>query len=301
MVGLVDWVETYNARVLGGSGNEQAALVRPRPRPARGRRERRPLHRSRSASRTRPSTGDPSTAAGPARGPRRAPSSSRAGRPTSRGSSRRSPRSSSGRAATAGSASAREPGPAGKPASGREGRRAMTEGPQDHRSMADPPGEPVPSEPMQVLRPATVPAVPRLPRRPAGPAHRDSPTARPSSSCRSVAACASPGRSSRSSCRSCSSLLLARTLPGFDLAALPGIIGAANPLLILAGVRDLLRRLPAPRLALGPAPARQRLRHPAARRHRDHLHQLARQLPRAGQARRHLPGLPAEDQLDRCR
>jgi uncharacterized protein (TIRG00374 family) len=29
--------------------------------------------------------------------------------------------------------------------------------------------------------------------------------------------------------------LLARTLPGFDLAALPGIIGGANPLLILAG------------------------------------------------------------------
>jgi predicted metal-dependent phosphoesterase TrpH len=26
MVGLVDWVEAYNARVLGGSGNEQAAL-----------------------------------------------------------------------------------------------------------------------------------------------------------------------------------------------------------------------------------------------------------------------------------
>lgn len=26
VVGLVDWVETYNARVLGGSGNEQAAI-----------------------------------------------------------------------------------------------------------------------------------------------------------------------------------------------------------------------------------------------------------------------------------
>jgi hypothetical protein len=26
MAGLVDWVETYNARVLGGTGNEQASL-----------------------------------------------------------------------------------------------------------------------------------------------------------------------------------------------------------------------------------------------------------------------------------
>lgn len=91
--------------------------------------------------------------------------------------------------------------------------------------MADPTEPPVPSDSMQVLRPATVPAVP-------------APSADPD---REAADQLSLGRRLRQP-RTIVSLvlplillfLLARTLPGFDLEALPGIIGAANPLLILA-------------------------------------------------------------------
>ena len=93
--------------------------------------------------------------------------------------------------------------------------------------MADPPAAPVRSEPMQVLRPATVPAVPVPPTDPSD---------------REAVEQLSLGRRLRQP-RTIVSLvlpvllllLLARTLPGFDLAALPGIIGGANPLLILAG------------------------------------------------------------------
>jgi uncharacterized protein (TIRG00374 family) len=93
--------------------------------------------------------------------------------------------------------------------------------------MADPPGAPVRSESMQVLRPATVPAVPIPPTDPSD---------------REAVEQLSLGRRLRQP-RTIVSLvlpvflllLLARTLPGFDLAALPGIIGGANPLLILAG------------------------------------------------------------------
>ena len=92
--------------------------------------------------------------------------------------------------------------------------------------MADPIDRPVPSDEMQVLRPATVPAVP-------------APSADPD---REAADQLSLGRRLRQP-RTIVSIvlpllllfLLARTLPGFDLEALPGIIGAANPLLILAG------------------------------------------------------------------
>jgi uncharacterized protein (TIRG00374 family) len=92
--------------------------------------------------------------------------------------------------------------------------------------MADPDDGPVPSESMQVLRPATVPAVP-------------APASDPD---REAADQLSLGRRLRQP-RTIVSLvlplillfLLTRALPGFDLEALPGIIGAANPLLILAG------------------------------------------------------------------
>ena len=91
--------------------------------------------------------------------------------------------------------------------------------------MADPTEPPVPSDSMQVLRPATVPAVP-------------APSADPD---REAVDQLSLGRRLRQP-RTIVSIvlplvllfLLARTLPGFDLEALPGIIGAANPLLILA-------------------------------------------------------------------
>jgi glycosyltransferase 2 family protein len=95
--------------------------------------------------------------------------------------------------------------------------------------MADDPDPAVPSEPMQVLRPATVPAVP-------------TPAPAIDASDREAVDQLSLGRRLRQP-RTIISLvlpifllvLLAKTLPGFDLAALPGIIGAANPLLILAG------------------------------------------------------------------
>jgi uncharacterized protein (TIRG00374 family) len=91
--------------------------------------------------------------------------------------------------------------------------------------MADPADPPVPSDSMQVLRPATVPAVP-------------APSADPD---REAVEQLSLGRRLRQP-RTIVSLvlplillfLLTRALPGFDLEALPGIIGAANPLLILA-------------------------------------------------------------------
>ena len=91
--------------------------------------------------------------------------------------------------------------------------------------MAEPTDPPVPSDSMQVLRPATVPAVP-------------APATDPD---REAVDQLSLGRRLRQP-RTIVSLvlpllllfLLTRALPGFDLEALPGIIGAANPLLILA-------------------------------------------------------------------
>lgn len=97
--------------------------------------------------------------------------------------------------------------------------------------MADPAVPPVPSEPMQVVHPAALPAD----RAPVAPI----PPAEPSDS--EAVAQLSLGRRLRQP-RTIVSLvvplillvLLARTLPGFDLAKLPGIIGQANPLLIVA-------------------------------------------------------------------
>jgi uncharacterized protein (TIRG00374 family) len=104
--------------------------------------------------------------------------------------------------------------------------------------MAGPPDEPVPSEPMQVLHPAAVPAdhVGLPPAAPPAPLDPDV------AGDREVVEQLSLGRRLRQP-RTIVSLvlplvlllLLARTLPGFDLEALPGIIGGANPLLIFAG------------------------------------------------------------------
>ena len=109
----------------------------------------------------------------------------------------------------------------------------MTEEPQDHRSMADGAPEPVPSDSMQALQPAVPPAALPVDRAP-------DPAVEPSD--REAVDQLSLGRRLRQP-RTIISLvlpifllaLLVKTLPGFDLAALPGIIGAANPLFILAG------------------------------------------------------------------
>ena len=290
MAGLVDWVEAYNARVLGGSGNEQAATVRPRARPAGGRGERRPLH-ARGRRRLHGPHRRPVHGRGPARGPaqrraghgpgdllRAARDAGRQGRPARArqrpGRHRAGASTSPGESSEPGSSGpSDDPGATGPSVDGRR-----------------PPIRPYPPMPMQVLRPATVPAVP-------------APSADPD---REAVDQLSLGRRLRQP-RTIVSLvlplillfLLARTLPGFDLEALPGIIGAANPLLILAAFAIYYW---ASRCAA--CAGRSSLRgsgHVVSPRdaHRDHLHQLARELPRAGQARRHLPGVPAEDQLDR--
>lgn len=97
--------------------------------------------------------------------------------------------------------------------------------------MADPPGEPVASGEMQAVTPAAVPAIP-VPSIPGTSPELDD---------REAVEQLSLGRRLRQP-RTIVSIvlplvllaLLVRTLPGFDLAALPGIIGHANPLLILA-------------------------------------------------------------------
>ena len=69
-----------------------------------------------------------------------------------------------------------------------------------------------------------------------------------------------------------------------------------KPVAAAARVRHLLRRLPAARLALGDPAAWRGHRDQRSRLDRDHLHQLAGQLPGAGQARRRLSRLPAQGQ-----
>ena len=59
----VDWVEAWNARIVGRSGNERAAGFARRPGPARGRGVRRAL-RARGGMAYTVLEGDPSTAAG---------------------------------------------------------------------------------------------------------------------------------------------------------------------------------------------------------------------------------------------
>ena len=94
LASLVDWVETYNARLIG-NGNDARRRVRARARTARrgrlgrplGARGRRRLHRARRRS---------VDAGRAARRARRAPSSSSAGPRTSSASGRRSRRASSG-------------------------------------------------------------------------------------------------------------------------------------------------------------------------------------------------------------
>ena len=80
------------------------------------------------------------------------------------------------------------------------------------------------------------------------------------------------------------------------LAAVPELILQANPALVLLAFDRLLPRLPAARLPLEAAPARDRLRHRPAQLDRDPVHLVVRQLRRAGQARRRLPRLPAQDE-----
>ena len=112
------------------------------------------------------------------------------------------------------------------------------------------------------------------------------------------AAAASRGRSSRSPSRS---LIIGVfvALNGQQLVQGPGPHPRREPAAGAGRVRRLLCRVPAARLALEAAPARHRLRDLDPRLDRDHLPVVARQLRRAGQARRRLSRLPAQDQQHR--
>jgi predicted metal-dependent phosphoesterase TrpH len=72
---------------------------------------------------------------------------------------------------------------------------------------------------------------------------------------------------------------------GFRAREAAGADRPGEPVAPARGVRRLLSRLPAPRLAVGVTRAPQRLPAQDPRRNRDHLPVLAGQLPRAGQAR----------------
>ena len=105
-------------------------------------------------------------------------------------------------------------------------------------------------------------------------------------------------RSCRSSCSCCSS----RALPGFKLErAARATSPRRTRLLLLAGLRHLLSRVPAARLRWAVLLRGTGFRTRVRDCDRDHLHLVARQLPRSGQARRRLPGLPAQDQQRRSR
>ena len=91
-------------------------------------------------------------------------------------------------------------------------------------------------------------------------------------------------------------VLFARALPGFKVGDILGYVAAANKTAPLCGVPRLLPRLPAARPALGDPDPGDRLPAQGPRLDRDHPHLVAGQLPRAGQARRRLPGVPAQDQ-----
>ena len=137
---------------------------------------------------------------------------------------------------------------------------------------------------------------PAPPRRPSSRSSTPSRTSRPRSPRSRLASdCASRGRSSRSSSRWRSSrffLYLNRE----RLAAVPELILQANPALVLLAFIVFYLGFPLARLSLEAAPARDRLRDQPAQLGRDPVHLVVRQLRRAGQARRRLPRLPAQDE-----
>ncbi len=150
------------------------------------------------------------------------------------GLGRRSPSSSSGRAATAGRIR-----PAG-PGRRQLGGRPVMNGPdgQDHRSMARRSGRPGRlgshgDRATEVDRPRASRLASLAPAAPAADDHLDP---RPAGDHRR----------------------LRRRSTAQTLAKVPGLIAGANPALVAARVRHLLRWLPAPRAALGDPPARDR-------------------------------------------
>ena len=229
--------------------------------------------------------GDPSTPAGLLAALAERRDRARVGRPTSSASGRRSPRASTGSAATAASSRSR-------PATARPPRERRRHG-QDHRPMAD----------------GTTAAVGSARWRPHPRSIDADPARRRARSLDAARGRARP-RSPRS--RSAQRLRQPRTILSIvvplaiiafflylnreRLAAGPGAHPPGQPGARPARLHRVLPRLPVARLSLEAAPARDRLRHQPAQLGRDPVHLVVRQLRRAGQARRRLPRLPAQDE-----
>ena len=271
----VDWVEAHNARVVG-HGNEDAAAVRDRSGPARDRRlgcaldhgDRRRLHRARRRSvDARPGCSPhwPASRSSPA-----APA-------TSSGSGPRSPRASTACAATAAS------GPAHRRSHARLGWSPVTDQDgQDHRPMADGTDGPVGSGAMEAT-PAVDPAF--------GHHHDPESLVEALEMEPTEVAPISLGRRLTQP-RTILSIIVPLAIIGFflylnreRLAAVPQPDPAGQPRPRPPRGDRLLPRLPAARLPLAAAPARDRLHHRPAQLDRDPVHLVVRQLRGAGQAR----------------
>ena len=132
-------------------------------------------------------------------------------------------------------------------------------------------------------------AIPRRATRGVDPRARGEPARRCST-------CGPSGRSSSAcSCSSSSSAASVRIRLGRGAR----LIGQANPGFLLLGAPRLLRHLPAPRPPLAIRPGAQRHADRLPRRDRDPVPVVVRELPRAGQARRPVPRIPAARQLRR--
>ena len=290
LVGLVDWVEGHNARLIG-NGNDQAIAFAARARAADRRRVRRALrHRGRGRlhrdGRRSVDARRPAGGAGERRGA--GPRTRDLLRPRS---GRRSPSWSSGPAATAGSS--RTPAPRARP-TGRRGERSRWGGPSADGGRTGRAGS-VRGDGDQP-RPGRRPGTPRAPSPPRGPR---------------------PLRRARRGGHRRAGLALAPAAPAADdhldphpaghhrgvhrhqrrgARQGPGPHRGRQPGPRRRRVRHLLPGLPAARLALeGPA-ARHRIHHRDQGLDRDHLPVVAGQLRGAGQAGRPVSRLSPQDQ-----
>ena len=286
LAGRVDWVEGWNARVIGreATSGPPSSRSRTASRPSRCRTRTRA---SRSGSPTRWSTATRRRRTACSRR-WRPPPSCPVGHPMSHGPSRRWPSSSSGRAATA------ESGPSG-PMAGWLGwtddRRDAASG--TARTPRRRPARPDRRQPIRLRSRADGRA--RAPRDAGSPAR---PIRRPGQRRPAVPQPAAPpapdDRVDRPAARAAPAVrpgpprVQARRAAGRHPAGQQGTAACRVP--------RVLPRLPAARPALGDPHPRDRLPAQGPRLDRDHPHLVARELPCPGQARRRLPGLPAQDQ-----
>ena len=141
-------------------------------------------------------------------------------------------------------------------------------------------------------RPRRRPLAPRAPPTPRASADRDR-----SSACRSAAGCASRARSSRSSLPIVLLVAVRRALPGSSSTSSRARSLQREPAAAARRVRrSSTSGFPLRGCAGRCSCAGRGFRIEGPRLDRDHLHLVAGQLPRSGQARRRLSGVPAQDQ-----